>query len=88
MGGIDGLEGVGVQTRVPGFGGDSHGCGGEVLHLLELEVETSGDDSEFCHVLGCTAWVGGDEVGDELLVEMFLAVDAVEDAFEVVEELE
>ena len=88
LGGEDGFEGVGVVARVPGLGGDGHRRGGEVLHLFEVEVEALGDDGELCHVLLLTAGVGGDEVGDDLLTEPFLAVDAVEESLELVELLE
>ena len=88
LGGEDGFEGVGVVARVPGLGGDGHRRGGEVLHLFEVEVEALGDDGEFRHVLLLTAWVGGDEVGDDLLMESFFAVDAVEETLELVELLE
>ena len=40
------------------------------------------------HISLAAAWVTGDEVGDDLLVEVFLATDAVEDALELVELLE
>ena len=53
-----------------------------------MEVETFGDDGQFGHVLLVAARVGGDEVGDDLLVKILLAVDAVELALEVVELLE
>ena len=88
LGGEYGLEGVGVVARVPGLGGDGHRRGGEVLHLFEVEVETLGDDGEFRHILLLTTGVGGDEVGDDLLMESFFAVDAVEEALELVELLE
>ena len=51
LGREDGLQGVGVQAGVPGFGADSHGGGSEVLHLLQVEVHLSGEDSQFGHVL-------------------------------------
>jgi len=40
------------------------------------------------HILLVTAWMAGDEVGDNLLVEMLLATDAVELSLEVLELLE
>jgi len=83
-----GLQRVGVVARVPGFGGVGHRRGGEVLHLFQVEVEALGDDGQLGHVLLAAAGVGGDEVGDDLLVKVLLAVDAVELALEVVELLE
>ena len=53
-----------------------------------MEVQLFGDDSQLRHILLLAAWVGGDEVGDDLLVQVLLAVDTVEDAFELIELLE
>ena len=77
-----------MKPCVPGLGGDGHGGGGEVLHLFELEVEVFGQRGEFCHVFGCAARVRTDEVGDDLLAQVLATVEFVEDALEVVEELE
>lgn len=88
LGGEDGLEGVGVESRVPCLGRYRHGGGGEVLHLFELEVEIFGQCGEFCHVFGCAARMAANEVGDDLLTQVLAAVDVVEDALEVVEEFE
>jgi len=38
------LQGVGMVARVPSLGGYGHRGGGEVLHLLQVEVQTLGDD--------------------------------------------
>ena len=84
----DGLEGVGVVACVPGLCGDGHWGGGEVLHLLEVEVELLGDDGELGHILLLATGMAADEVGDDLLAQVLLAVDAVEDALELVELLE
>ena len=88
LGREDGLEGVGIVARVPGLCSDSHGRGGEVLHLFKMEVELFGKHGKFGHVFFQTAGVGGDEVRDDLLAEILLAVDAVEDTLEGVELLE
>ena len=88
LGREDGLEGVGIVARVPGLCSDSHGRGGEVLHLFEMEVELFGKHGKFGHVFFQTAGVGGDEVRDDLLAEILLAIDAVEDTLEGVELLE
>ena len=88
LGAEDGLQRVRVVARVPGLGGDGHRRGGEVLHLLQMEVEALGDDGKLGHILLATAGVGGDEVGDYLLAQVLLAVDAVELALEVVKLLE
>lgn len=53
-----------------------------------MEVQLLGNLRQLCHVLFCAARVTGDEVGDDLLVEVLLFVDTVEDTLEVVELLE
>ena len=88
LGAEHGLQGVGVEARVPRLGADGHGGGSEVLHLLQVEVEPLGDDSQFGHVLLVAVGMAGDEVGDELLVQAFFAVDAVEHLLECFKLLE
>ena len=88
LGAEDGLEGIRVEACVPGLCGHSHGRGREVLHLLEVEVEALGDDGELGHIGLFASRVGTDEIGDDLLAEVLFAVDAVEDALELFEELE
>ena len=88
LGAEDGLQRVGVVARVPRLGGDGHGRGREVLHLLQLEVHLLGQHGQFGHVLLTAAWMGADEVGDDLLAQPLLAVNAVEEAFELAKELE
>lgn len=46
----DGLQRVGVKAGVERLGRDGHGRGGEVLHLLQVEVEILGDGGEFGHI--------------------------------------
>ena len=82
----DGLQRVGVESGVERLGRDGHGGGGEVLHLLEVEVEVLGDGGEFGHVLLGARGVRRDEVGDELLPQGILEVDAVEELLELLEE--
>lgn len=74
---------VGVVSSVPCLGGYSHGCRSEVLHLFEVEIQSFGDDGEFCHVFFLTPRVATNKVRYDLLVQVFLAVDAVEDTFEL-----
>lgn len=82
------FERIRMVTAQPSLGADGHGCGGEVLHLFELEVETFGDCRQLCHIFGFATRVGGDEIRDELLAQSCLSVDAIEDGFELVEETE
>ena len=88
LGTLYGFQRIGVVTRVPRLGRYRHGCGREVLHLFQLEVELLGLDSQLSHIGFRTTRMAGDEVGDNLLIEMFLTIDAIEDALEVVELLE
>ena len=53
-----------------------------------MEVELFGLDGELGHVFLVAARVGGDEVGDELLAQVLVCVDAVEDALELLKEAE
>lgn len=48
-----------------------------------MEIKPFGYDSKFCHVFLFTSRVAAYEVGDYLLTEVFFAVDAVEDALEL-----
>ena len=88
LGDVEGFKGQRVEPGVVGFGADGHGGGGEVLHLFEVEVELLGFGSQLCHVGQRASGVTADEVGDELVVEMLFATDAVEESFEIVEEPE
>ena len=85
LGREDRFKGVGVIARVPHFCGNGHGGRSEVLNLFQMKVELLGEYCQFGHVFLMTARVAGDEVGDDLLVQMLLAVDAVEHALELVE---
>ncbi len=53
-----------------------------------MEVELSGDDGQFGHILFAAPGMAADEVGDELLVETLLTVEAVELLCELIELLE
>ena len=88
LGTLDGFEGIRVIARIPCLGGNGHGCRCKILNLFKLEIEMFGDDSQLSHVSLPATWMAGDEVGDDLLVEMLLTVDAVEDTLELVELLE
>lgn len=67
-GGVDGLEGVGMESGVVDFGGKAHGGWREVLHLLEMEVQFARQHGQFCHVGFPAAGMAADEIGYELLV--------------------
>jgi hypothetical protein len=88
LGTLDRFKGIGVVARIPRLSGDSHGRRRKVLNLFELEVKMLGDHSQLGHIGLRATRVAGDEIGDDLLVEMLLAIDAVEDALELVELLE
>ena len=61
----DGLQGVGVKAGIPGFGGDGHGGGGEVLHLLQLEIHVLRQGGQLGHVLLAASGVRGDKIGND-----------------------
>ena len=82
------LQCIGVIPCIPCLRGDRHGGRGEVLYLFEVEVQLFGNLRQLCHVLLRASRMAGDEVGDDLLVEVLLLVDTVEDALEVIEQLE
>ena len=84
----DGLEGVRMDACVPCFCGNRHGGRREVLYLFELEIEVFGQYCQLCHIFSGASWMGTDEIGDDLLTQMLLAVQIVEDALEVIEKLE
>lgn len=71
-----------MQTCIPSFRADGHRCRGEVLNLLETEIESFGYCREFRHVFGCASWVAADEVWYNLLVEVFPVVYFVKYALE------
>ena len=53
-----------------------------------MEVESLGNYRQFCHILFVTARMRTDEVWNDLLVETLFLVDLVEDALELVEQIE
>lgn len=79
----DRLESIGIETRVPHLCADGHWCWREVLHLFKFEVQTFCNGSKLSHVLFSTAWMATDEVGDDLLAQVLLPVDALEDFAEL-----
>lgn len=50
-----------------------------------MEIKPFGYDSKLRHIFFFTSWVAAYEVGYYLLTEVFIAVDAVEDAPELLE---
>ena len=76
------LKRVGVKSGIPHLGADGHRGRGEVLHLLQLEVEALGDEGKTRHICLMAAWVAADEIGDNLLAKTFAAVDVIEKSFE------
>ena len=80
-----GLQRVRIVASVPRFGGVGEWRRGKVLHLLEMEIEVLGDDCQLGHIFLLTAWVAGDEVGDELLTQALFTTDTVEKPLEVIE---
>ena len=79
------FEGIGIVARVPSFGGNGHGRRGKVLYLFEVEIELLGNHCQLGHIFFLAAWVAADEVRDNLLAQVLLAIDAVEDTLKLVE---
>ena len=88
LGREDGLQGIGVVAGCPAGGGYGERCGGEVLHLLQLEVQVLGLDGQFGHVLCMATGMAADEIGYYLLIEAFPATDVIKDFLELVEQAE
>lgn len=84
----DRFERVGVVARVPGLSANCHGSRSKVLDLLQVKVEVLSNHGQFGHIFLLTAGMTADEVRDNLLFEIALAVNLVKDALELVEELE
>ena len=85
LGTLNGLQRIRVVTSIPRLSRYRHWCGREVLHLLQLEVQLFGLDRQLSHICLRASGMAGYEVGDNLLVQMLLTIDAVEDALEVIE---
>lgn len=83
LGAEHGFKRIGVIASIPCFGAHGHGGGGEVLHLLKMEVEPFGGNGKFCHIFFCAAWMATDKVGDDLFAQLLLFVNLVKDALEL-----
>ena len=79
------LKGIGVVAGVPHLGADSHWGGGEVLNLLQLEIEALRDEGETCHIFFMAPGVAADEVGDYLLAQSFTTVNVIKNLLEFLE---
>ena len=53
-----------------------------------MEIQFFGDNSQFGHILLLASRVTADEIGDDLLAQVLLCVDAVENLLEFLELLE
>ena len=76
FGGVDGFEGVGVDAGVIDFGGQGHGGRSEILDLFEFEVQAAGFGSQVGHVFVGATGMGGNKVGDQLLLAAFFGFEA------------
>lgn len=74
---------VRVVASVPCFGAHRHWRGRKVLHLFQMEVHPFGQHGQFSHVSLMTAGMTAYEIRYNLLLEIFLTVDSVEDALEL-----
>ena len=66
-------------------GGQGEWGGSEVLHLVRVQFHASCLVREFFHVLKSATGVRGDKVWYQLLFQSGFPVDAIEDAFELVQ---
>ena len=73
-----------VHARVVHRRGRGHGAGIEGLHLIRAEAVALEPEGQGQHVLVAGAGVGGDEVGDQVLLLAGLAREAVEQLLEAV----
>ena len=85
LGREDRFKCVGVVTRIPRLSADGHRRGRKVLHLLKVEVQILGDDSELCHIFFLTARMAANKIRYDLLFQPLLLVNAVEYALKLIE---
>lgn len=79
------FERIWVVACIPRLCGIGHWRWRKVLNLLQMEVKTFGNHSQFSHIFLVTSWVRRNEVGDDLLSQSLFTINAVEYALEVVE---
>ena len=75
---IDRLHSVGVDAGVVHLGGECHGCGREILYLLETIAHAFHFDRQIGHVAQPASGVRTDEIGYQLVAEPRLAAYLVE----------
>ena len=76
---------IGIIASIPCLRRYRHRSGGEVLYLFQLEIELFGLDGQLSHIGLRTSRMTRYEVGNDLLVEMLLTINAVKDALEIIE---
>ena len=74
------LQSVRMEPGIIYLGGKSHGCGSEILHLLQMQVKTLGLGSELCHVDFTASRMGGYEIWYELLFQPKGRIDPAEES--------
>ena len=62
------LARIWVITKIIHRRGVGHGRGREILHLVGHQPVLVGDVAEFAHLLDGASGMGGDEIGNQLLV--------------------
>ena len=76
------MKRVRIQPGVIGFRGNRHWRGREVLDLFEVEIKTFGYSRKFSHIFFSATRVRGDEIRNNLLVELFVLIYIVENLLE------
>lgn len=66
----------------PSFRTDGHRSGSKVLHLFQVEVHGTRQHGQLGHVFFRTSGVAADEIGNDLLAQPCIAVDALENLLE------
>lgn len=82
------LKSVRIIARKPCFRCHGHWSWREILYLFQLKIKSLCPDCKVSHVLFRASRMRTDEVWDNLLMQSFLAVDAVEDTLEFLEQFE
>ena len=79
----NGFQGIRVVAGIIDLRGQRHRRGGEVLYLFQMITQCLGLHGEFSHILQVAIGMRRDEIGDQLLVEMFFLVQEVKLLFQL-----
>lgn len=82
------LKCIRVKARIPRLCGHSHRGRREVLYLFQVEIEPFGNDGQLGHIGFLTSRMRTNEIGNNLLAQVFFPIDSVEDALKLLEQPE